>query len=97
MTDPRQKLPDGHNGPWVATFRDGPLADQSSDRVFAVGPIWQEIELAPLSRHGYVIVGGSNMPASEPWPGMVRYRLADVLPMAAGHGEPVAYYEQANG
>jgi hypothetical protein len=104
-------LPAGHRaphtwetwaaGPWIATFRDGPLADQEHDRVFAVGPIWEQIVLMQPKSSDldyWVIVGGDGIPTDDvrvPWEGEVIYRLADVIGMAGADGEPVAYYVQA--
>lgn len=106
MTDPRDQLPAGDHGPWIATFRDGPLADHDQDRIFAVGPIWQRIVLVELpgDRHQpmnpwaghWAIVAGDGIGETEtprvPWEGEVAYELADVVTLAGADGEPVAYY-----
>jgi hypothetical protein len=107
VTDPRDQLPEGDVGPWIATFRDGPLADHEHDRVFSVGPIWRSIVLVQLPRdphqpmnpwhNRWTIVAGDGIGELDtprvPWEGEVSYRLADVIPMAGMDGEPVAYYE----
>ena len=92
-------------GPWIATFDDGPLAYDDS-RLFAVGPIWEEIVLVrvirdphqpmdPWAEH-WTIVGGSGISEFETervlWEGEVTYRLAEVVGMAGADGEPVAHY-----
>jgi len=96
------------SGPWIATFRDGPLADRPPDRVFAVGPIWEEIVLVQFPRNphqpmnpwagGWSIVGGDGIPTFEtervPWDGEVVYRLDEVISEAGVDGEPVAYYKE---
>ena len=89
-----------HAGPWIATFRDGPLAGQDHDRIFAVGPIWEEIVLMkPRSRDldYWVIVGGDGIPADAdrvPWEGEVIYRLDEIETLAEAPAEAVAYYRQ---
>jgi hypothetical protein len=82
-------------GPWIATFRDGPLADHDHDRVFAVGPIWEEMVLVELpGLQGWQIVAGDGIPhVRVPWEGEVAYRLDGVVGMAGADGEPVAYYQ----
>lgn len=96
---PRDQLPAGDVGPWIATFRDGPLADHDHDRIFAVGPIWQTITLVDLpGPQDWAIVAGDGIPLEiprTPWEGEVTYRLADIVPLAGADGEPVAYYEMA--
>jgi hypothetical protein len=90
--DPRDAVSVG-DGPWIAVFRDGPVAEHGYDRVFSIGPVWSEIVLAPFPPpHGYQIVGGGGLPPSEPWPGQVRYVLAEVVATAGPRGEPVALY-----
>jgi hypothetical protein len=84
---------------WVARFRDGPAAD-SPERVFAVGPVWQRIQLTPMpDPHGWTISGGDQMPwrTSEPWPGEVTYHLVELVLDAddPGAGDRIAYYELA--
>lgn len=82
-------------GPWIATFRDGPLADHGHDRVFAVGPIWEEMILVRLpGPQGWAIVGGDGIPDLDrvPWDGEVAYQLLEVIPMAGADAEPVAQY-----
>lgn len=87
-------------GPWIATFRDGPLADQDHDRVFAVGPIWEEIVLMqPRSSDldYWVIVGGDGIPADlerVPWEGEVTYRLDEIETLIDAPAEVIAYYVQ---
>jgi hypothetical protein len=82
---------------WVARFRGGPCSGEP-DHVFVVGPIWEEIELAPmpptLSRPPHwVIVGGTGIgPEPNPWPGQVRYRLAELAGVDE-LGDSIAYYE----
>lgn len=71
-------------GPWVAVFDDGPCAN-GAERVFAVAPVWREIELAPMPAEAnldhWAIVGGDQMgPCEHPWPGQVTYRLSHVNP-----------------
>ena len=68
------------SGPWIARFRDGP--HRSSQRTWAVGPVWQEIRVAPLpQRKTWFVSGGDGIPPAperakaEPWPGEVRYVL----------------------
>jgi hypothetical protein len=70
--------------PWAAKLLGGPAASDT-DRVFMVGPVWTEIRLAPTLTHTrgdhWVIVGGSGIPDDPgvpPWPGEVRYLLAEV-------------------
>jgi hypothetical protein len=83
-------------GPWIATFRDGPLATHDQDRIFSVGPIRQGLYLMPNPGHDeswpWVLVGFDDLEPVEPWPGQVHYRLADVVTMAGADCEPVAYY-----
>lgn len=85
-------------GPWIATFADGPLAGAHHDRMFAVGPIWEEIVLVELgTRAGeWSIVGGDGIPEFEtervPWEGEVTYRLDAVERGAGVDGEPIASY-----
>lgn len=96
-------------GPWIASFRDGPLTGQDNDRVFAVGPVWEEIVLVQVPRDPHQpmnpwadhwqIVGGDGIPPFEtervPWEGEVTYRLAEVWPLEDAMCEKVAYYVQA--
>lgn len=89
---------------WIATFRNGPLAGNEHDRIFAVGDPWQEIRLAPMpAPHGWQIVGGDGIPDPDiphwkvvPWDGEVTYRLLETVTMAGMHGEPVACYGLVN-
>jgi hypothetical protein len=70
--------------PWCARFLGGPLAG-SPERVFAVGPVWSEIKLAPMPpevKVDWAIVGGTGIPDDDeagPWPGEERYVLAEVV------------------
>jgi hypothetical protein len=74
-------------GPWAAHLVDGPAVSEA-DRLWAVGPIWREIRLAPMPPSAargehWVIVGGSGIPDDEPdvppWPGEVSYQLVEVF------------------
>lgn len=84
---------------WRAVFINGPCAG-SADRVFAVGPPWAEMRLAPIrpDPHGWTIVGGDGIPelddapARVPWTGEVAYRLVSTGPDPAGEDELVAEY-----
>ena len=74
-------------GPWVATFADGP--HKGERRVWAVGPVWQEIRLAPLPGHSKrsFVAGGDGIPEPrdptgqddgwkpEVWPDETLYQL----------------------
>lgn len=67
-------------GPWVATFKDGPYKGHT--RWWAVGPVWNEIVLAPVATDSSrsFICGGDGIPpveneAVEPWPYESPYRL----------------------
>lgn len=79
-------------GPWIARFRDGPHRD--TQRVWAVGPIWQQIVIAPLPhRKSWFIARGDGIPPfpgdePEPWPGEVEYKLASTR-VARESGESV--------
>lgn len=97
MSDPRDKLPTGYSGSWIATFQDPPLDDHRHDRIFGVGPVWRRITLVEMpGPHGWTIVAGDGIPDFHtprvPWDGEVTYRLTNVVPLAGGDGEPVAYY-----
>jgi hypothetical protein len=67
-------------GPWTARFHNGP--HRGTERHWAVGPVWEELRLAPLPhRRQWFISGGDGIPTPtgpavvEPWPGEVRYVL----------------------
>jgi len=90
-------------GPWVAKFTDGPRKGET--RYWAVGPIWNEIKMAPTigSKHkGWFICGGDGIPPmpgdkeEEPWPGEVLYRLRRTRQTrVVGEQTMVAYYRKA--
>jgi hypothetical protein len=80
--------------PWVAVFDDGPCAG-GPEHVFVVGPVWDEIELAPMPAETnldhWVIVGGDQIGACEhPWPGQVTYRLDRLV--IVNDADDVAHY-----
>jgi hypothetical protein len=82
------------NNSWVARFRNGPC-EGHRDRRFAVAPMWPEMVLMPDPRpdfKDYVLVGGNGLEPDPPWPGQIRYRLADVDSEA---DELVGLYELA--
>lgn len=87
------------HAPWIARFLDGPVADDG-DRIFVVGPVWDEIELAPMPPGltvKWCIVGGGPLGRCEhPWPGQVTYRLAAQRGPGSALDDPVAWYSLAD-
>jgi hypothetical protein len=69
------------SGPWEAHFEDGPR--KGDKRVWAVGPVWKEIRVAPtgpLSKLRWFISGGDGISPAPPgvpgaWPEEIRYVL----------------------
>ena len=84
------------SGPWIARFNG---YHHGSERHWAVGPVWQEIRLAPVpQRKAWFVSGGDGIPpgkASERWPGEIRYVLRSTKHVRVqGEDVVVAQYQQ---
>lgn len=96
MTDPPHTEPQG----WVATFVDGPMADNNQERHFT-GHLSPELYFAPAAVQWakWMLVGaGEGLEPDAPWDGQVKYvALDEIEPWPLGEPQVVRFRLESDG